>query len=173
LVIATRRVDFHVTRRSSWLRADRVIAVSDAARRILVSDGMNPRGVVVVPDGVDPEEVRRAAARPLDIRRRLGLAPEARLAVNVAALVDHKDHRTLIRAAVAARPLAPDLHWVIAGAGELRGSLESEIAALQLRDRVHLLGYVPEADALIGEGDLFVMTSKEEGLGSVVLHALA
>jgi glycosyltransferase involved in cell wall biosynthesis len=38
---------------------------------------------------------------------------------------------------------------------------------------VHLLGYVPEADALIREADVFVMSSKEEGLGSVVLHALA
>jgi glycosyltransferase involved in cell wall biosynthesis len=38
---------------------------------------------------------------------------------------------------------------------------------------VHLLGYMDAADALIREGDVFVMSSKEEGMGSVVLHALA
>jgi len=36
-----------------------------------------------------------------------------------------------------------------------------------------LVGYIAEADSLIGEADVFVMSSKDEGLGSVVLHALA
>jgi glycosyltransferase involved in cell wall biosynthesis len=62
---------------------------------------------------------------------------------------------------------------VIAGQGELRGSLTAEIARLGLADRVHLLGYVEAADALIRESDVFVMSSKEEGLGSVILNALA
>lgn len=172
-LLAHRRVDFHVRGRSSWFRADRVIAVSDAVKQVLVADGLSPRDVTVIPDGIDPDEVRRAAAAPLGIRARLGLAPGAPLAVNVAALVGHKDQRTLIRAAHAARDLAPELHWAVAGTGELRSSLEREIADLRLTDRVHLLGFVTEADALIREGDVFVMSSREEGLGSVVLHALA
>lgn len=172
-LVAHRRVDFRLRRPGQWLRADRVIAVSEAVKRVLVSDGVNPRDVTVVPDGIDPDEVRRAAAAPLGIRARLGLPPGAPLAVNVAALVGHKDQCTLIRAAHAARDIAPDLHWVVAGEGELRSSLERDIADLSVGDRVHLLGFVPEADALIREGDVFVMSSREEGLGSVVLHALA
>jgi len=38
---------------------------------------------------------------------------------------------------------------------------------------VHLVGQIDPADALIGESDVLVMSSREEGLGSVVLHALA
>jgi glycosyltransferase involved in cell wall biosynthesis len=38
---------------------------------------------------------------------------------------------------------------------------------------VHLLGYVPRADALIREAQVLVMSSRDEGLGSVVLHAIA
>ena len=173
LTIATRRVDFHVRARSAWHRADHVIAVSDAVQRVLVADGIPAARISVVPDGVDPEEVRRAARRPLDMRGRLGLPPGVPLAVNVAALVPHKDQATLIRAAAAARTLHPDLHWVIAGAGHLRGTLERAIAALGAGDRVHLVGYVEEADALIEEADVLVMSSREEGLGSVVLNALA
>jgi glycosyltransferase involved in cell wall biosynthesis len=173
VLIATRRVDFHVRPRSVWFRADRVIAISQAVKTVLVADGLSSADISVVPSGVDPDEVRHAATRPLDIRARLGLAPGTPLAVNVAALVDHKDHRTLIRAALVARATRPELHWAVAGDGELRPALDAEIARLGLADRVHLLGYVSDADALIREADVFVMSSKEEGLGSVVLHALA
>jgi glycosyltransferase involved in cell wall biosynthesis len=172
-LVATRRVDFHVRRGSGWFHVEAVIAVSDAVRRVLVSDGMPETGITVIPDGIDPDEVRTRATAPLDIRARFGLAPGTPLAVNVAALVDHKDHHTLIRAAAHARSECPELHWAIAGEGALRHSLEREIADHAVGDRVHLLGYITEADALIREADVFVMSSREEGMGSVILHALA
>jgi glycosyltransferase involved in cell wall biosynthesis len=173
VLVAHRRVDFHVRPGSAWFRADAVIAVSEAVRRVLVADGLAAGAIIVIPDGIDTEEVRAAAARPLDIRGRLGLSPGTPLVVNVAALVDHKDQRTLIRAAGHARAARPDLHWVIAGDGELRRALEQDIAEHAIGDRVHLVGYVLEADALIREGTVFVMSSKEEGMGSVILDALA
>jgi L-malate glycosyltransferase len=176
LVVGTRRVDFHLRRRwreSPWVQADHVVAISAAVKEVLVSDGVRVGEITVVRDGVDPDEIRRAAAEPARIRPLLGLPPGTPLAVNVAALVDHKDQRTLIRAAQHARAARPDLHWAIAGEGRLRGSLTAEIARLGLADRVHLLGYVERADALIQESDVFVMSSKEEGLGSVILNALA
>jgi len=172
-LVATRRVDFHVGRSSTWRRLDRVIAISAAVKNILAADGIPATEITVVSDGIDPDEVHRAAEQLLSVRARLGLPAGAPLAVNVAALVDHKDQRTLIRAAAHAREARPDLHWAIAGEGELKGSLTAEIARLGLADRVHLLGYIDTADALIGESDVFVMSSKEEGLGSVILNALA
>ena len=172
-LVATRRVDFHVGRFSTWRRADRIIAISRAVQDVLIADGVPAARITVIPDGIDAGDVRRAAERPLDVRGRLGLPPGTPLAVNVAALVDHKDQRTLVRAASHARATRPDLHWAIAGEGELRGSLTAEIARVGLGDHVHLLGYVEEADALIRESSVFVMSSKEEGLGSVILNALA
>ena len=172
-LVATRRVDFHIGRFGAWRRPDRIIAISEAVKRVLIADRIAPDAITVVGDGVDPDEVRRAAAQPLDIRGRLGLPPGTRLAVNAAALVDHKDQRTLIRAAQYARSLRPDLHWVIAGEGRLREALTAEISRLELGDRVHLVGHIDPIDALIVQADVFVMTSKEEGLGSVILNALA
>jgi glycosyltransferase involved in cell wall biosynthesis len=172
-LVATRRVDFHVRGWSAWRRVDRIIAISTAVKQVLVADGISPHAITVVPSGIDPAEVLAAGRRPFNVRAHLGLEPGTPVAANVAALVDHKDQRTLIRAAHHARARRPDLHWVIAGEGKLRRSLAAEITRLELADRVHLLGYVGEADALIREADVFVMSSKEEGLGSVILHALA
>jgi L-malate glycosyltransferase len=172
-LVATRRVDFHVGRFGPWRRPDRIIAVSDAVKQILTRDGIAADGITVVPDGIDPEEIRRSATPALDIRSQLRIPATTPLAVNAAALVDHKDHRTLVRAAQYARALKPELHWIIAGDGPLRAALTSEIARLGLEDRVHLVGYVERIEALIAEASVFVMSSKTEGLGSVILNALA
>ena len=172
-LVATRRVDFHVGRFGAWRRPDRILAVSAAVKQVLVGDGIAADVITVVPDGIDPEEIRRAADPPLDMRSRLRLSPQALLAVNAAALVDHKDHKTLIRAARAARTLEPQLYWVIAGEGPQRDALAAEITRLDLQGRVHLVGWIDRIEALIAEASIFVMSSKLEGLGSVILNALA
>jgi L-malate glycosyltransferase len=174
-LIATRRVDFHVGggRFGAWRRPDRIIAVSAAVKLVLTSDGIAPDAVVVIPDGIDPNEVRASSTPPLGIRRQLRLEEKTPLAVNAAALVDHKDQRTLVRAAEHARNREPGLHWVIAGDGPLHGALHAEITRLGLADRVHLVGYIDRVNALITEASVFVMSSKEEGFGSVLLNALA
>ena len=172
-LVATRRVDFHVGRFSAWRRPDRIIAVSQAVKQILTGDGVAADAITVVPDGIDPQEIRKAATPALDIRSQLRIPAGAPLAVNSAALVDHKDQRTLVRAAQYARALEPQLHWIIAGEGPLHASLTAEIARLELEDRVHLVGYVDRIDALIAQASIFVMSSKTEGLGSVILNALA
>jgi glycosyltransferase involved in cell wall biosynthesis len=169
--VVTRRVDFHLRRRGFWTRAARVIAISDAVRGILVSDGIDPERIVTVHSGIDVEAVRKV--RPGAIRRELGLSETSPLAVSVGALVGHKDHATLIDAAAALRPGRPELHWAIAGEGPLRKPLEAKIASRGLGDRVRLLGHVEEPLRLIAAADLFVMSSAEEGLGTSVLDAMA
>jgi len=172
-VVATRRVVFPVRSRSSLHQADVVVAVSAAVQSTLVAAGVPPAEIVVVHDGIDQGEVRRAAEPSFGIRTTLGLPAGTPVAVNIAALEPAKDQRTLIHAARAARGSRPDLHWVIAGDGPERRALTVEVEKLDLADRVHLLGHVAHSDALLRESDILVMSSRAEGLGSVVLHALA
>lgn len=172
-LVATRRVVFPVGRRSALRHVDTVIAISEAVRVALLAAGFPPGEVRVVRSGIDPDEIRHAAAPPLAIRESLGLPGGTLLAANVAALEGPKDQRTLLLAAHAARSSCPDLHWIIAGDGPERGALDVEVRRLGLVDRVHLLGHVARADALLAESDVVVMSSREEGLGTVVLHALA
>src|SRR3989440_12442874 len=134
-VVATRRVEFHIGRFGAWRRPDRIIAISEAVKRVLVAAGIAPEAVVVVYDGIDVEDVRRAATPALEIRRQLSIPAAAPIVVNAAALTGEKDHRTLIRAAHYARAMRPDLHWIIAGDGELRDSLVADIDRLKLGDR--------------------------------------
>jgi len=169
--VATRRVDFHLRRPGAWKRARRVIAISRAVSDVLVADGIPIERIDIIPSGISLDEVR--AATPLGIRNRLGLGREAKLAVNVAALVGHKDHATLLRAAHTLRITHPDLHWVVAGEGPLRHEIERLRAELDLVSRVHLLGHIPDPVRLIADADVYVMSSSQEGLGTSVLDAMA
>jgi glycosyltransferase involved in cell wall biosynthesis len=169
--VVTRRVDFPLRRPGFWARADRVIAISEAVRRVLIQDGIPSSRIVTVHSGIDVERVRTTAAGA--IPSELHLPDATWLAVTVGALVDHKDHATLIDAAAELRSRQPGLYWVIAGEGELRRRLEAQIARLGLQDRVLLPGYLAEPLRLIAAADVFVMSSKEEGLGTSVLDAMA
>lgn len=169
--IVTRRVDFHLRRRGFWTRAARVVSISDAVRRILVADGIPADRIAVVPSGIDLEAVRRTRAG--GIREELGLPAGVPLAVAVGALVGHKDHATLVDAAAALRVRRPELHWAIAGEGSFRAALAAQIAALSLGSRVHLLGHLAEPLRLVAAADVFVQSSREEGLGTSVLDAMA
>jgi glycosyltransferase involved in cell wall biosynthesis len=170
-LVATRRVDFHLRRPGFWRRASRVIAVSSAVADVLTHDGVDPARIQVVHSGIDLDAARRA--EPVGLRRQLGLAPESTLACTVGALVPHKDHATLLHAARLLAPRFPALHWVIAGEGGLRPVLEWLTAELGLAGRVHLLGHVSQPLGVIADADVYVMSSREEGLGTSVLDAMA
>ncbi len=153
--VVHRRVDFLPSR---WAlrrlrRAARVLAVSGAVAELLRVRGVER--VRVVHDGVDHDVP--AAATPA--RPRL---------LSVGALVPHKDHATLLRAMVHV-PVPLD----IAGDGPLRPRLQRRIRCLGLEERVRLLGSVDDVPLRLMEASALVHPSKEEGLGQVVLEAMA
>lgn len=170
-LVVTRRVDFHLRRPGFWKRADRVIAISRAIRDVLLSDRIAGDRIAVVHSGIDLEEVRSAA--PGGIRALYKLAPNVPLAVNVAALVPHKDQGTLVAAAVETSREMPDLHWVIAGDGPLLSGLMERVRQAGLEHRVHFAGHITNPWGVIAEADVFVMSSREEGLGTSILDAMA
>jgi glycosyltransferase involved in cell wall biosynthesis len=170
-MVATRRVDFRLRRRGLWGRAARIIAISAAVADVLFEDGVAAGRVVVVHSGIDLDAARQA--EPLGLRERLGLPPETTLACTIGALVPHKDHVTLLHAARRLAGRFPALHWVIAGDGELRAVLEWLTSELDLTGRVHFLGQVGHPLRVIADADLYVMSSRQEGLGTSVLDAMA
>lgn len=173
LVIA-RRVDFplrhNAATRWKYGRADVMLAVSGAVSRILAAGGVDASRVVVVPDGTDVHRtIAPASAATL---KSLGIEPGRPLAVQVAQLVGHKDPLTFVRAIAAAREHVPDIQALLVGDGPLRADVVQVIAALALGNTVHLAGYRTDADTLLAAADVAVLSSREEGMGSVLLDAL-
>ena len=168
--VATRRVDFHLRRPGAWKRARRVIAISRAVSDVLLADGISANRITIIPSGISLEDVRAVA--PIGIRGQLGLAAETTIAVNVAALVGHKDHATLLRAADALRDHASrsPLGHCRRGASSSR---DRATAGPGFGSRVHILGHIRDPVGLIADADVYVMSSSQEGLGTSVLDAMA
>jgi glycosyltransferase involved in cell wall biosynthesis len=146
--VVHRRVDFRVSGGPKYRRARAFVCVSQAVVDALVACGV-PAGICeLVHDGVE--------ALPRQPPAELG---EGRVVLAVGALVDHKDHATLARAAegLPARVL-------VAGEGPLRAQLEG--SALEL------LGQRSDVAALHARAAVFVHSSKEEGMGQAVVEAL-
>ncbi|HXI01891.1 MAG TPA: glycosyltransferase, partial [Candidatus Saccharimonadales bacterium] len=108
-----------------------------------------------------------------EVRRELGLPPEARLVGNIAALAGHKSQADFVAAAPAILEAAEGVHVVIAGEGPERRALEERIRSLGLGGRVRLLGFREDVPRLLAAFDAFVMSSSLEGFCNSVLEALA
>ena len=81
----------------------------------------------------------------------------------------NKGFDTLIQALA----LVPDAHLSIAGEGPERAALEGLAHSLGVQDRLALLGWREDTGALLAACDLFVLSSRQEPLGNVVLEAFS
>jgi glycosyltransferase involved in cell wall biosynthesis len=82
-----------------------------------------------------------------------------------------KDFLTLIRA-FAALP-ERSFEALIVGDGPDREAVEDEIRRLRLEERVRLVGERSDVPALLADSDVFVLSSRSEGLPVSVLEAMA
>jgi glycosyltransferase involved in cell wall biosynthesis len=123
----------------------------------------------VVYSGIEPKEVE--SAPQVDIKRELGLGPEAVIVGHIAQLVDHNGHQYLIDATPELLRMIPNAHVVIIGSGPLEKDLRARIQDKGLAGRIHMLGWRNDANGILKSFDLFVMPSHLEGMGTVVLDA--
>ncbi|MFH1724161.1 MAG: glycosyltransferase [Elusimicrobiota bacterium] len=192
--VAHRRVDFHLngslSRRLKYDTAPRVIAVSESIRRILVADGMEGSRITVVPDcipltddearlaGLDAGPMRRAtrsetAAIRRPLAENLGLPETGPWIGNLAAHVPHKDQATLIRSLPSVLKALPKARLLLVGDGPLRTELEALARSLGVESAVRFAGHQSDPAPWLSCLDVYVQSSWGEGMGSVLLEAMA
>lgn len=174
-LVAARRVDFplkgHAFSRWKYKQVDLFICASEAIRRILLHQGVEPARAITIHEGVDLGHIDAAPVAAL--HKELWLPHDAPLVGNIGALVPHKGQRDLVEAAALVVRRVPDARFVIAGEGELRPALEQQIRHLGLEKHVLLTGFRADVLSLLKAFDVFAMSSVTEGLGTSVIDAMA
>jgi glycosyltransferase involved in cell wall biosynthesis len=157
-------------------RNDHVFAVSSevqASMRYPVLLGyLRKPPTEVLYHGLDPE-ARATWGSPDGVREELGIPEDVAVVGTVGSLTPKKDHETLIRAAAELRRRVPGVRVILVGQGPLESRIRELIRDLDLERTVILAGYREDAARVAGALDVFVLSSRYEGLPISLLEAMA
>ncbi len=125
----------------------------------------------VVPNGIDLRRFGPDGDARRAIRRELGIPDDAFAVGTVGRLWPEKGHAYLISSL--ASVLGESFHLVITGEGPERDNLTRQVAELARPGSVHLTGNRRDVPKVLAALDVFVLTSKSEGLPLVIPEAMA
>jgi glycosyltransferase involved in cell wall biosynthesis len=162
---------FDRTVRALLQNADLTTYVSDFMRGVGVDLGAAPEAARTIRKGVDLDRFKVVEDRPA-LQAALGVTGP--MILTVAALIPRKGVDTLI-AALARLRSAPTATLVVCGEGYARDSLLAMCRELGVTDRVRFCGWIgrDEIPRYFAACDVFVLASRLEASGNVLLEAMA
>ncbi|HSB67760.1 MAG TPA: glycosyltransferase family 4 protein [Candidatus Methylomirabilis sp.] len=145
---------------------DRIITLTDAEAEQHLALGIGrPERFVTIPSGIDLARLTAAAPRRFPAH--------GPIVGTVARLAPVKGHRFLLEAMPGILQSCPEARFVFVGEGEARPALEEQARHLGLGERIIFTGFREDAPALLAGMDLFVLPSLNEGMGRVLVMAMA
>jgi glycosyltransferase involved in cell wall biosynthesis len=177
-VVHTRHGPGRGSRREQWLRRssgyllDAYVAVSPALRDISSQLGdCRPHKLSVIENGIDLVRFGAAAGARAAIRAQLGIPADAWVVGSVGRLAPEKEYPLFVRAA--APLLGRDARLLIVGDGPEAERIRAEAEARSVVPFVHLPGARNDVPPHLAAMDVFVLSSRMEGLPLSVLEAMA
>ncbi|MGE0254677.1 MAG: glycosyltransferase [Alphaproteobacteria bacterium] len=151
---------------------DAVVANSRAVAANLLEEGVDPKALSIIANGIDTG--RFAAIARAEARAALGLGDDEMVIVCVANLIPYKGHADLVDA-LAAATLPSRWRCLLAGrdTAGIGPALDARAAALGIGDRIVRLGLHDDVPALLAAADIFVLASHEEGSPNSLAEAMA
>jgi glycosyltransferase involved in cell wall biosynthesis len=173
--LQTRNVDYTSLQRwvvrATMRSADAVVINNSYNREFAIAEeGAPPDRIVFIPNGVCVEDY----VNPMDqalLRADMGLSPNSKVIGSVGRLTWQKGFDVLLHAfSLLAHE---DLNLLIFGVGEEEAKLRALAAKLSLQTRVHFAGYRRDVPHILGALDLYVHSSRFEGMPIALLEAMA
>jgi len=154
-------------------RTDRLIAVSQASARFCRSLGCPEKRITVVPNGVDLS-CFNGEVDAFAMRKELGIGDEP-LVVTALRLVRRKSPELLVSAFTRVLEVVPDAKLAVAGSGRQRENLSRQVNSMNIANSVFMVGGLAKEKVaqLMAAADVFVLPSKMESFGLVLLEASA
>lgn len=170
-----RRALFRTLERRAARWCHHMIFISNPLAEWAGREGIRcPGGHSVIPSGIELDRFAPAAdAERAAQRRRFGIAEDAPVVGIVSKLWPGKGHDVLLEALPAVRAAVPGAVLLVVGEGELRPALERRARELGVADAVVFAGFLHDVRPACAAMDLSVLPSLFEGMGRVLLEAMA
>ena len=137
----------------------------------------HPSNTSVIHSGVDVHRFRKGAKQRSRKRKELGIPPDSTVVGYVGWLIPIKGVTYLLSAIAKVAERYPKSLLVLVGKGDDKGeeeiSLKEQVERAGLEDKVRFLGWRPDVDEIMGCFDIFVLPSLNEGMGRVLVEAMA
>ena len=152
--------------RSGMAAADKVIAVSNLTRKIVIEKyNIDPNKVVTVHNAVRfAENATKFEARGINDK----------IVTFLGRITYQKGPDYFVEAAAKVLQKAPNTHFVMAGSGDLFTHVVKRVAKLGISDRFHFTGFLKgdEVNRMFDMSDVYVMPSVSEPFGISPLEAM-
>ena len=152
--------------------AARFTTVSRHLEQVLIERWrVAPERIRRVPNGVDLARFD-PGKDSIRVREALGIASGSQVVMSIGRFGAVKDFPTLIRGFARVRSSRPAVRLVLVGAGET-GALEQVARELGVADSVIFAGPRADVPELLGFCDLYINSSRFEGMSNTILEAMA
>jgi len=151
---------------------DRLIATSEAEASQLLALRLVPASrLVTITNGIEVEGWSPPPGTP-DLRALFGIEAGAPLIGTISRLVAQKAPERFAEVAGLVLAARPDAHAVLVGDGPLRSAIDPGLLPPGTSGRFHHIPAIADAGAVLGQLDVFVLTSRFEGCPYSALEAM-
>jgi glycosyltransferase involved in cell wall biosynthesis len=152
-------------------QVDRIIAVSNGVKESLIQTGNVPESLIQT---IYNPVITPAVLQQMEVPANHPWFEQSHIPVIISAgrLTKQKDHATLLQAFATLRKQMP-AKLLILGDGEERPILERLAQKLNIQDHISLPGFVENPFSYMKRADVFVLSSRWEGFGNVLVEAMA
>ena len=160
----------------AFSRAKAIIVNSAAVREHLIERSISSDKLHLIYNGLDLRRFEIAHKNPNKTPDEFDLPVGENIKfVTLVANLRHavKNVPMLLRAAKTVVEKLPNLHFVIAGEGELETEMKAQAQAFGIADKVHFIGRCTDIPALLALSDICVLTSTAEGFSNSILEYMA
>ncbi|PCK30311.1 glycosyltransferase [Pseudoalteromonas piscicida] len=175
-VILSRRVDNPEPRWWSKIKYptfDKVIAISEGIRQVLLSQGVAPEQVQLVHSAVDTVRFAPNKADRQWLLEEFDLPQNALIVANFAQLIERKGQAVIMRAAKQLVSEHPNLRVLLFGRGPKLQQYQTRIDELGLQKIVQLVGFRQDVARILPAVDIVAHPAATEGLGVALLQSSA
>ena len=144
-------------------QADVLVGVSNDLSKNLRSDFNLSKDVVTIYNGL-----KKRPSSP-----RSWPSGDKNIIITISRLVEQKDHSNLIKSFQLLQEKLSNTELWILGDGPKRGELEKLVGQLGLKKKIAFFGWIKNPGSYVAKSDLFVLSSKREGMPYVLLEAMS
>lgn len=156
-----------------FVEADRAVCVSIGISNSFKKYFSFPNSIETIPYGINALEANNLSLKGVELQDISFFANKKKTILSIGRLEHQKDFETLIRAVSIVLKDIKNLQLLIIGDGKEGGEIERIIKKLRLKNTVFILGWRKNIYPYLKKADLFVLSSRYEGFGFVLLEAMS